>query len=167
MPKFNFHIHFFTLKIIGIFLNFFYIEEYQFRSTFFVFWYFWITSMFYSLYFLICCPIFDSSPSYQFAKFNIILWVCQFFSKNPSDFVSPAWKLDNPYYHNVYLEVIAHHQLLTPVNSYATNLLTLKFVTVLTSKYMKAKARENKQKCWFSTQICCIDSIRYFWSFTW
>ena len=40
MPKFDLQSHFSTSKIIGIFLNFFFIEEYQFRSTVFFYWYF-------------------------------------------------------------------------------------------------------------------------------
>ena len=34
-------------------------------------------------------------------KFNNFLWVCWFLGKNLSNFVPPAWKLDNPYNHNV------------------------------------------------------------------
>ena len=48
------------------------------------------------------CPIFDSSPLHQFSKFNIFLWACWFLGKNLSNFEPPAWKLDNPYYHNLY-----------------------------------------------------------------
>ena len=36
MPKFDFQSQFSMSKIIQIFLNFFFIEEYQFRSTFFL-----------------------------------------------------------------------------------------------------------------------------------
>ena len=39
-------------------------------------------------------------PLHQFSKFNNFLCVCWFFCKNLSDCVPPAWKLDNPYYHN-------------------------------------------------------------------
>ena len=35
VPKFDFQSQFFMSKVIRIFLNFFFIEEYQFRSTFF------------------------------------------------------------------------------------------------------------------------------------
>jgi hypothetical protein len=80
-------------KIIGIFLNFFFIEEYKFRSTFF-YWYFWITSILKSLYFLKRCPLFDTLPPHQFAKFKNFLWICFFLGKNLSNFVSPAWKLN-------------------------------------------------------------------------
>ena len=45
------------------------------------------------------CPIFDSSPLHQFSKFRNFLLICWFLGKNISNFVSPAWKLDNPYYH--------------------------------------------------------------------
>ena len=41
----------------------------------------------------------DSSPLTQFLKFNNFLWVCWFLGKNLSNFVPPAWKLNNPYYH--------------------------------------------------------------------
>ena len=34
-----------------------------------------------------------------FSKFINFLWVCWFIGKNLSNFVPPAWKLDNPYYH--------------------------------------------------------------------
>ena len=35
----------------------------------------------------------------QFSKFNDFLWVCWFLGKNQSNFVPPAWKLGNRYYH--------------------------------------------------------------------
>ena len=76
-------------KIIRIFLNFFFIEEYQFRSTFFCYWHFLIASIFKSLYLLKWCPIFDTSPLTQFSKFNNFLWVCWFLGKNLSNFVPP------------------------------------------------------------------------------
>ena len=60
---------------------------------------FLITSIFKSLYFLKLCPIFDTSLLHQFSKFNNFLWVCWFLGKNLSNFVPPAWKLNNPYYH--------------------------------------------------------------------
>ena len=44
---------------------------------------------------------FDTSPLHQFSKFNSFHWVCWFLGKNLSNFVSPAWKIDNPYYHTV------------------------------------------------------------------
>ena len=40
----------------------------------------------------------------QFSKFNNFLWLCWFLGKNPSTFVHPAWKLDNPYCHSWGLE---------------------------------------------------------------
>ena len=46
--------------------------------------------------------LFDTSPLTQFSKFNNFLWVCWFLGKNLSNFVYPAWKLDNPYCHNVH-----------------------------------------------------------------
>ena len=61
---------------------FFFIEEYEFRSTFL------ITSIFKSIYFLKWCPIFDSLPLLQFSKFNNFLWACWFLAKNLSSFVS-------------------------------------------------------------------------------
>ena len=45
--------------------------------------------------------LFDTSPLTQFSKFNNFLWVCWFLGKNHSNFVPPAWKLHNPYCHNV------------------------------------------------------------------
>ena len=51
--------------------------------------------------------LFDTSPSFQFSKFNNFLWVCWFLGKNLSNFVSPAWKLHNPYCHS-------HHSGILP-----------------------------------------------------
>ena len=51
---------------------------------------------------LIWCPIFDSSPLIQNSKFNNFLWVCWFLCKNLTNFVSPVWKLHNPYCHNIH-----------------------------------------------------------------
>ena len=79
---------------------FFIIEAYKFRSTFFVIDIFWYASTFKSLYFLKWRPIFDSSPLPQFLKFDNFLLACWFLAKNLSNFVSPARKRDNPYYHN-------------------------------------------------------------------
>ena len=59
-----------------------------------------MTSISKSLYFLKWCPIFDSSPLHQFSKFNNFLWVCWLLGKILSNFVAPAWKLNNPYYHS-------------------------------------------------------------------
>ena len=75
--------------------QFFFIGEYQFRSTFFVidiFWHFLLLTfidIFKSLYFLKWCPIFDTSPLTQFSKLNNFLWVCWFLGKNLFDFVPP------------------------------------------------------------------------------
>ena len=44
--------------------------------------------------------LFDTSPLTQFSKFNHFLWVCWFLGKNLSNFVSPIWKLHNPYCHS-------------------------------------------------------------------
>ena len=41
----------------------------------------------------------DTFPLIQFSKFNNFLWVCWFSGKNISNFVSPVWKLYNPYCH--------------------------------------------------------------------
>ena len=41
------------------------------------------------------------SPLVQFSKFNNFLWVHWFLGKNLSNFVSPVWKLHNPYCHNI------------------------------------------------------------------
>ena len=41
VPKYDFQSQFSMSKIIRIFLNFFFTEEYQFKSTFFVFHNFW------------------------------------------------------------------------------------------------------------------------------
>ena len=52
---------------------------------------FWVTLL------LKWCPIFDNSPLHQFSKFYNFLSACWFLGKNLSNFVSLAWKLDNPY----------------------------------------------------------------------
>jgi hypothetical protein len=73
----------------------------------FCFWHFLITSIFKFTLLLKWYPIFDSSPQNQFSKFNNFVCVCWFSGKNLSDFITPAWKLDNPYYHNP--DVHFHH----------------------------------------------------------
>ena len=35
----------------------------------------------------------------QFSKFDNFLWLCWFLGKNLSNFISPVWKLHNPYCH--------------------------------------------------------------------
>ena len=47
--------------------------------------------------------LFDTSPSLKFSKLNNFLWACWFLGKNLSNFVSPLWKLNNPYCHSEYL----------------------------------------------------------------
>ena len=81
-------------KIIQIFLIFFSLKNINLGAHFL------IISISKSLHFLKRCPIFDTSPLHQFSKLNNSLWVCWFFGKNISNFVPPAWKLNNPYYHN-------------------------------------------------------------------
>ena len=81
--------------------QFFFIEEYQFRSTCFVIDIFWVALL------LKWCPIFDSLPLHQFSKFNNFLWVCWSLGKNLSNFVPPVWKLHNPYCHNIHVSYIA------------------------------------------------------------
>ena len=39
-------------------------------------------------------------PLIQNSKFNNFLWVCWFLCNTLSNFVPPAWKIYNPYYHN-------------------------------------------------------------------
>ena len=41
--------------------------------------------------------LFDSMPLIQNSKFNNFLWARWFIGKNLSNFVSPVWKLYNPY----------------------------------------------------------------------
>ena len=43
--------------------------------------------------------IFWHLPIIPIPKFNNFLWVCWFLDKNLSNFVSPVWKLHNPYCH--------------------------------------------------------------------
>ena len=97
VPKFDFQSQFSMSKITWIFLNFF-INKYQFRSTycyshFFIF--------FFSLIFLFIksYPILVSLPLIQNSKFNNFLWVCWFLWKSLSNILPPAWKLHNPYCH--------------------------------------------------------------------
>ena len=46
--------------------------------------------------------LFDTSPLHQFSKFNNFLWLRRCLGKNLSNFVPPAWKLDNSYYHTMH-----------------------------------------------------------------
>ena len=67
--------------------------------------YFLLLTFFDSINFLVTlllkwCPNSYCSPQHQLSKFNNFLWVCWFLGKNLSNFVPPARKLDNPYYHN-------------------------------------------------------------------
>ena len=98
VPKFDFYSQFFMSKIIRIFLNFFFIEEYQLNSTLFCLtlfdnFNFWIILL------LKWCSSFDTSPP---SKFNNYLWVCWFLGKNLSNCVPPTWKLHNLYCHILY-----------------------------------------------------------------
>ena len=43
--------------------------------------------------------LFDNLPLIQNPKFNTLLWVSWFLGKNHSIFLTPVWKLDNPYCH--------------------------------------------------------------------
>ena len=96
VPKFDFQSQFSMSKIIRSFLNFFFFEEYQFRSSFFV------IDIFRKKITLLLkwCPIFDSSPLHQFSKFKNFRWVCLFLGKNLSNFASPDLRLHNRYCHN-------------------------------------------------------------------
>ena len=72
----------------------FFIEEYEFRSIFFVI-DILITSIFKALYFLKWCPIFDSSPLLQFSKLNNFIWLRLIFIQKSFWF----WKLHNRHCH--------------------------------------------------------------------
>ena len=67
----------------------------SFQAHIFNYWYSLITWIFQSLYFLKWCPIFDTSPIYQFSKFNNFIWVRWFLCKNLPNFVSLVLKLHN------------------------------------------------------------------------
>jgi hypothetical protein len=66
VQKSDFQSQFLTSKINGL------VEEYQFKSIFFVKGVFLTASIFEMLYFLKLCPVFDNSPLYRFKK-NIII----------------------------------------------------------------------------------------------
>jgi hypothetical protein len=85
VPKFDIQSQFSTSKMIQNFLIFFFIKEYEFRSTFFEL-----------LYFLKWCPCFDSSPLIQFSKFNNFIWLQLIFSQKPFQFCFPLLKTPQP-----------------------------------------------------------------------
>ena len=118
----------FYIKIHSNISDFFFIEDYEFRSTFF-YWHFLKTSIFKSLYYLKWCPIFDSSPLFQFSKFNNFIWLQLIFSQKPFyfypslensttgiaivvEFECPTWKS--------YLELTLLHICL-PRNTYLSD----------------------------------------------
>ena len=52
---------------------------------------------------------FDTSSLNQFSILKDSLWVCWFLGKNFSNFVSPTWKLNSPYYYkqlNIYIFIV-------------------------------------------------------------
>ena len=77
-------------KILGIFLNF--IEEYQSRVTFFVFWVFLIISILNHIITKMV-PDFGQLTTTPIPKINNFPWVCWFLGRNLSNFVSPDLKL--------------------------------------------------------------------------
>ena len=80
-------------KFIQIFLIFFFIEEYKFRSTFLLLTFF-DNINFKSLYFLKWCPIFDSSNSQSSIISFDYSW---FLAKKLSTFLSLTWKRPSRY----------------------------------------------------------------------
>ena len=100
----SFKVNFLCKKSYKFFPNFFFIEEHQFRSTFFDKINFQITLL------LKLCPIYGSLPLINWllmiyslqlvindllpliknSKFNNFLWVCLFLCKNISNFVSSS-----------------------------------------------------------------------------
>ena len=70
--------------------QFFFHWKISIQENIFCYWYFSITSILKSLYFLKWRPIFDTSPLTQIAKFKNFLLVCWFLGKNLSNFVYPA-----------------------------------------------------------------------------
>ena len=68
-------------KINGIFLNLFFIDEYQFRRPLLAR-NFFSNFNFEPLYFLKSCPIFDKLAFPVLKKCNGFLWVCWFLDKN-------------------------------------------------------------------------------------
>ena len=90
-------------KIIRIFLNLFFIDEHQFRSTFFVIDIFLIITLKLKITLLLkWCLIFDNLSLHQFSKFNNFLCVCWFLCKNLSTFVSLDLKLQKRCCHSMH-----------------------------------------------------------------
>ena len=143
-------------KIIRIFLNFFLIENYQFRSTFFVIENFLITSIFKTPLLLKWCPIFDSSPLTQFLKFNNFLWVCWFLGKNLPNFVPPAWKLDNLYYHSIHttstMYIGVMNQIMRPLRQLSKYLRGL-YLLIHTNFYLFLASNQKTSVKDLSTQM--------------
>ena len=83
-------------------MTIFYVKNHRYLSIFF----FSLNNVNLGAHFLKWCLIFDTSLLHQFSKFNNFLWVCWFLGMNLSNFLPPAWKIDNPYYHSTYLGFI-------------------------------------------------------------
>ena len=144
--KFNFNV-----KNYPKLSQFFFHWEILIQEHNFCYWHFLITSTFKSLYFLKWCPVFDTSPSTQFSKFNNFLWACQFLVKIFLIFHLPFWKLHNPYfhkaYHILYLDEIPHRNF------------SLNYVWSL---YVKMHFSEKMQPTtYFPVLLACMDWPRH------
>ena len=123
-------------------------------------WHFLITSIFKSLYFLKWCPILNSSPLDQFSKFNNFLWICRFLEEqNSFQFCTPAWKLDNPYYHNMYMHWLDFIAYKNEIIRFTFGLLAL-FSTMFSSY----RAVINKKGVFIVNYVRLPNRL---WKFTW
>ena len=106
--------------------------------------------------------LFDSSPLIQNSRFNNFLWVCWFLCKNISNFVSPVWKLHNPYCHTVLIYIYCAFFNL-PDWSHSTNISKNRMLQVA-----KFSTRLCKFVIYFVTQRCPIfnDTCMWRWHLT-
>ena len=86
---------------------------------------------------------FYKSPFQPFSKFNNFLWICRFLvEQNSFQFCTPAWKLDNPYYHNMYMHWLDFIAYKNEIIRFTFGLLAL-FSTMFSS----FRAVINKKRC--------------------
>ena len=108
------------------------------------------------------CGTFDTFPQYQFSKFNAFLWVCWFLDKNLSNYVFPAWNLDNPYHHIGYYALVFNLKLAAKQWYFVLKLLLgcLRSNTLDQLKYMRCRF---ETPCYLALHITRLSH----WYFVW
>ena len=103
----------------------------------------------------------------QFSKFNKFVWVCWFLGKNCSYLLPLAWKIDNPYYHNVlWWPTVSHSVPFVIISTTGLSVYKLKEDLAWPLFLLFVERKKNKQfQCClknFEVKVLCWSSLNIY-----